>query len=102
MGFQGHPEYDELALLKEYRRDVGRYLRTERDTWPAPPQGYFAKADVDLLAKYRVRAEKARDPALLTSFPMAQLAAGIRAPWRAAGATIYSNWLTHLNAQRSR
>ena len=99
--FQGHPEYDELALLKEYRRDVGRYLRAERDTWPTMPQGYFARADVDILAKYRVRAEKARDPALLTSFPMAALAAGIRAPWRATGATIYRNWLTHLSAVRS-
>jgi homoserine O-succinyltransferase/O-acetyltransferase len=100
--FQGHPEYDELALLKEYRRDVGRYLRAERETWPTMPQGYFAGPDIATLAKYRARAEKARDPALLAAFPMAELAAGIRAPWRAAGATIYRNWLTHLVSLRAR
>jgi hypothetical protein len=66
------------------------------------PQGYFAGPDVATLAKYRARAEKARDPALLAAFPMAELAAGIRAPWRAAGATIYRNWLTHLVSLRAR
>ena len=29
------------ALLREYRRDVGRYLRGERDTYPTMPLGYF-------------------------------------------------------------
>jgi len=28
--FQGHPEYEATTLLKEYRRDVGRYLRGEQ------------------------------------------------------------------------
>ena len=27
---QGHPEYEAKTLLREYRRDVGRYLRRER------------------------------------------------------------------------
>jgi homoserine O-succinyltransferase len=96
--FQGHPEYDELALLKEYRRDVGRYLRAERDTWPTMPQGYFAAAGVATLAKYRGAAEQARDPALFGEFPMAELAASITATWRPAGVAIYRNWLTHLAA----
>jgi homoserine O-succinyltransferase/O-acetyltransferase len=96
--FQGHPEYDELTLLKEYRRDVGRYLRAERETWPTMPQGYFAAPGVAALAKYRAQVEKSRDPALLSGFPMAELVAGVRAPWRAAGVAIYRNWLTDLAA----
>ena len=32
---QGHPEYDPTTLLREYRRDVGRFLRRERDGYPA-------------------------------------------------------------------
>ncbi len=39
--FQGHPEYGALTLLKEYRRDVKRFLRRERENYPAMPQGYF-------------------------------------------------------------
>src|SRR5947208_1953739 len=47
--FQGHPEYDATTLLLEYRRDIGRYLRRERETYPAMPQGYFDRETVDAL-----------------------------------------------------
>ncbi|HEY6516792.1 MAG TPA: homoserine O-succinyltransferase [Steroidobacteraceae bacterium] len=99
--FQGHPEYDELALLKEYRRDVGRYLRAEMAAWPNLPQGYFPAAGIAALAAYRARAEQAPDPEQLSNFPMTELAAGIRAHWRSAGVTIYRNWLTHLAALKA-
>src|SRR5205085_67987 len=39
--FQGHPEYDHRALLREYRRDVARFLRAERDSYPGMPCAYF-------------------------------------------------------------
>jgi homoserine O-succinyltransferase/O-acetyltransferase len=39
--FQGHPEYDADSLLRKNRRDVGRFLRHERERYPAPPHGYF-------------------------------------------------------------
>jgi homoserine O-succinyltransferase len=99
--FQGHPEYDELALLKEYRRDVGRYLRAEVAGWPNLPQGYFSAAGVATLAQYRARVEQARDPDQLGNFPMAELAADIRPHWQPAGVTIYRNWLTHLATLRA-
>ena len=35
--FQGHPEYDAKSLLLEYRRDVRRFFRGERDSFPATP-----------------------------------------------------------------
>src|SRR6516165_5988286 len=38
---QGHPEYDPTTLLREYRRDVGRFLRGERDGYPALPRYYL-------------------------------------------------------------
>jgi GMP synthase-like glutamine amidotransferase len=39
--FQGHPEYEATTLLLEYRRDIGRFLRRERDGYPPMPHGYF-------------------------------------------------------------
>ena len=33
--FQGHPEYDRESLLKEYKREVGRYIRGECSGLPA-------------------------------------------------------------------
>jgi len=35
--FQGHPEYGTQTLLKEYRRDIKRFLRAERATYPSMP-----------------------------------------------------------------
>src|SRR5205823_3861572 len=32
--FQGHPEYSARTLLKEYRRDIRRFLKMERETYP--------------------------------------------------------------------
>ena len=32
--FQGHPEYESDTLLREYRRDVGRYIKGETATYP--------------------------------------------------------------------
>jgi homoserine O-succinyltransferase len=37
--FQGHPEYGVQTLLKEYRRDIVRFLRHERETYPSMPRG---------------------------------------------------------------
>ena len=39
--FQGHPEYDSDTLLREYRRDVGRYLNHEATTYPSIPLRLF-------------------------------------------------------------
>src|ERR1700691_1537579 len=38
---QGHPEYLVGTLLKEYKRDIKRFLRGERETYPSVPQRYF-------------------------------------------------------------
>ena len=40
---QGHPEYEARTLLREYRRDVGRYLRRERENYPALPLELFRR-----------------------------------------------------------
>lgn len=100
--FQGHPEYDSLTLLKEYRRDVGRYLRAEQPAWPTLPQGYFNSRGLELIEAYRRRAEPARDPELLVEFPMGPLAAGLQARWQSGAAAIYRNWLQYLAVAKER
>ena len=42
--------------VREYRRDVGRYLRRERDTYPAQPQHYFDPATSRALDVFRTQA----------------------------------------------
>ncbi len=42
--FQGHPEYDQISLLKEYKRELLRHARGERADEPPWPENYFSKA----------------------------------------------------------
>ena len=56
--FQGHPEYGAQTLLKEYRRDIKRYLRAERETYPSMPKGYFERP----LQVFKTPFEKLRCP----------------------------------------
>ena len=93
--FQGHPEYEPATLLKEYRRDVGRYLRAEQPAWPTLPHGYFAPRALELIDAFRRRAAAARDPQLLAEFPMAELIAGLEARWQPGARAIYRNWLKY-------
>jgi homoserine O-succinyltransferase/O-acetyltransferase len=98
--FQGHPEYDERALLREFRRDVGRFLRGERDGYPAAPLGYFGEGATAVLARYREAAQAQRGDALLASFPLAELTAGLLPFSRLPATCIYENWLGYLNARK--
>ncbi len=100
--FQGHPEYEPQTLLKEYRRDIGRFLRGEQAAWPTLPQGYFGARGLEALARYRLEVETARDPARFADFPTEVLAAGLHAPWRPAAVALYRNWLGHIAAVRGR
>ena len=69
--FQGHPEYFTRTLLKEYRRDVRRYLTHERETYPNEPRGYFDAEATRILNEFRKNAEANRQEDLMEVFPEA-------------------------------
>lgn len=98
---QGHPEYDPGALLREYRRDVGRYLAAEREGYPALPSGYFDAPAVAVLCEFRERAMRRRDPALLAEFPITAAQQGLTGPWRPMAMRLYANWLSSLADARA-
>jgi homoserine O-succinyltransferase len=98
--FQGHPEYEANTLLLEYRRDVGRYLRRERDNYPPMPRGYFDRDTADVLTMVRERALSNQCEELLADFPTALVEKRIANTWRSAAVCIYGNWLTYLCEQK--
>ncbi len=100
--FQGHPEYESNTLLLEYRRDVGRYLRQERDVYPAMPQGYFDRETTHALTALKNRAIRDRREELLADFPTALAESRLKSTWRSPGVAIYRNWLTLLSARKER
>jgi homoserine O-succinyltransferase/O-acetyltransferase len=100
--FQGHPEYEDTTLLKEYRRDVGRYLSGQQSHYPTVPHGYFPASATALLEEFKERALRERSPSLLEGFPFVAVAAALRNTWRPAAVTLYRNWLDFIAAQRTR
>jgi homoserine O-succinyltransferase len=100
--FQGHPEYDALSLLGEYRRDFGRFLRREQDVCPILPHGYFDQAAMELLTDLRARALLDRREELLAELPVVVLERSLRARWRPAAERLYGNWLGHVMALKNR
>jgi homoserine O-succinyltransferase/O-acetyltransferase len=95
--FQGHPEYEDTTLLKEYRRDIGRFLRGQQPRYPGMPQGYFAPGAIELLNDFRERAETQRDPRLMAEFP-AGAQESLSNSWRSSAVALYANWLGLLRA----
>lgn len=100
--FQGHPEYEANTLLLEYRRDIARYLKGERDTYPAMPEGYFDGQTADLFAGLRDRLLTNRCPEMLADFPAGPAVERISHTWRSASAQIYGNWLAYVRARNRR
>jgi homoserine O-succinyltransferase/O-acetyltransferase len=98
---QGHPEYEAKTLLREYRRDVGRYLRRERDDYPGLPLGYFDGEATAIAAGFRERALVDRREHLITSFPKGELEIGLDNPWRPCAVGIYEKWLEYLCGRKA-
>jgi homoserine O-succinyltransferase len=97
---QGHPEYDPSSLLREYRRDAGRYLRGEREDLPYLPYHCTRPEDWGSLeGLHREIIEGDRDPAGFDAYPFD--AVGARAPWvwRSVATRFYANWLTSVNRE---
>jgi homoserine O-succinyltransferase/O-acetyltransferase len=98
---QGHPEYEADTILREYRRDVSRFLRGERELYPAMPCGYFDAEATATLEAFRKRALTERSGDLIKSFPMGRLQAGLGNGWRAPAIAIYENWFDYLRGRKA-
>jgi homoserine O-succinyltransferase len=98
--FQGHPEYEADTLLREYRRDVVRFLGNEREHYPAMPVGYFNGQATARAEAFRTRALAARSSELIAEFPTTALTAGLESPWRAAALGVYARWAAYLIARK--
>jgi len=99
--FQGHPEYGEQTLLKEYRRDVKRFLRGEREDYPNMPRGYFDPEATRLLAHFRevALANPAED--VMEIFPDGAFAERMQNTWAPSAACIYKNWLQFVSEKKA-
>ena len=92
--FQGHPEYDGISLLKEYKREVFRFLNDERESVPRYPDHYFNVGAGEIAAAYLESAECAKSNGeALPEFPEEELASRVDNTWGDTGKAIVNNWL---------
>jgi homoserine O-succinyltransferase len=99
--FQGHPEYEIDSLLREYRRDVGRFLRGERENYPGAPQGYFSDDATVVANDFGTWAMGDRGANLISDFPMEALEAGVENTWRRSAIGVYRNWIDRLKDRKT-
>ncbi len=95
---QGHPEYAPTTLLREYRRDVGRYLAGRRAAYPDVPAGYLDAEGVALLEAFRLAAAAG---VTTGEFPFEAVADHVAVEWRAPMVRLFGNWLTEVEARRA-
>jgi homoserine O-succinyltransferase len=97
---QGHLEYDADALLREYRRDIRRYLVGARENYPLMPRNYFDRETESALVSFEARAMIDRSPEMLMHFPRAS--GNFAHSWSESAISIYQSWLSCLTSPESR
>jgi homoserine O-succinyltransferase len=98
---QGHPEYSTTSLLREYRRDLQRFLRGERSAVPAIPVGYVDAESHRLLESFEARVlANPSDPELIRDFPFEPVEQRLVNTWHDSGTRLYANWLRLIQRRR--
>jgi len=92
--FQGHPEYDINSLLKEYKRELNRYLQGELDSPPPFPENYFNREAEELARGWLAAAERAlRLGRSVPEFDETLFAPHLDNTWGDTAKAIVNNWL---------
>jgi len=95
--FQGHPEYDSISLLKEYKREVGRYINGSRPDFPPLPDNYLSPQAAAILDEHRERVAHAlmrRAPA--PELPEHLLVQRLDNTWHDSALAVINNWIGHV------
>lgn len=92
--FQGHPEYDSISLLKEYKREVGRYINGEIERYPPFPENYFSLKCQAILEEYQDRLYAALDNEKIPpEFPERLIIPYLDNTWHDTAEAIINNWI---------
>ena len=91
---QGHPEYDRNSLLKEYKREVVRFINGERQDYPPHPDNYFSVDASKIANQFHDEVVKALNmDKPVPDFPEKQIEPLLDNTWRDTGKAIFNNWL---------
>jgi len=92
--FQGHPEYDRNSLLKEYKRELLRYLAGELESPPPFPQNYVPAEAEHIVEHFLQQAKKAQvTGGPLPALPEEKIEAMLDNTWGDTAKAMINNWL---------
>lgn len=87
--FQGHPEYDTVSLLKEYKRDQLLAAQGKLPDYPPFPENYFNTFARSLLREYE---SKLRD-GTADAYPEKLLFPHLDNTWHDTAEAVVGNWI---------
>lgn len=104
---QGHPEYDAISLLKEYKREVGKCIDIETDGHPPKPENYFSLQSHAIIDEFldKVKYAKSQNKEIPV-FPEHLLNTSLDNTWHDTAEAIINNWigkvyeLTHISRHK--
>lgn len=94
--WQGHIEYDARALVREYRRDVLRFVSKESTRYPEIPQHYFEAGIEQELLDLREQAKDGVNVMTALQTLIGRSNPNLIATWHTIGMRLYRNWFTML------
>ena len=91
---QGHPEYDIISLLKEYKRDVIAFVNSEHEDYPPFPDNYFSLQVQASLNEYQEQVQTAiKDKKDIPEFPETLITTKLDNTWHDTAEAILNNWI---------
>ena len=92
--FQGHPEYDTISLMKEYKREVIRYANHEREDYPPFPENYFRRQIRAILDEHKDQVMAARSSKqAMPPFPEELVVRTLHNTWHDTAESVINNWI---------
>ncbi|BAS67054.1 homoserine O-succinyltransferase MetA [Bathymodiolus septemdierum thioautotrophic gill symbiont] len=89
--FQGHPEYDTVSLLKEYKREVIAYLEKKFVNYPPFPDNYLCAQSKAILDEFQVKLLAGNLE--IKDFPETLIRQTLGNTWRDASRQVINNWI---------
>ncbi len=92
--FQGHPEYQAVSLLKEYKREVLRFIDGELKSPPPYPEHYFTDEAIGIVESFIAACQTAmKNNDETPEFPERELEQLVHNTWSNTGKAMVNNWL---------
>jgi homoserine O-succinyltransferase len=89
--FQGHPEYDTISLLKEYKREVALYFEDKGLSYPPMPSNYLSMQNQAILNEYRANLDSGKMS--INDFPELLISKTLDNTWHDSANAIINNWI---------